>query len=486
MKWVLAAILLLLFYAMPAHAQVFAPDGTLCPIPVYGYGLVSRMVNCVQWTVLGSPDGSVPGAVNMFLLPFSAVLSKAVAAVCTLAVLFYGYKLIIIGGQTQRLTGDTVVFGLKLAAVTLFSYDFGGMFPWVLAITTDLMNAVTIYIPFISADPWCAYNVWQSMDCALDRLIGGILPGSTIITGSLGFMAGLLFGGSVGVSIALMGFWLVLFMVNAIFKAVFVYLSAIFGLMFMALISPITVPCMLFSVTRPYFEKWLRLLMGLMLQPVFLAAYVSMLLIAFEAVVFSGPNSLYAAIAGPNLVANPNFRLGYYMAYGSGAYGDMQVMPMAVAFSPGAQANWLQRSQESDTGLGGQQALAQVNPDQMNGQIGMFFDPSSPDAGLSLQVHAVSMQVLAYDRGMDFVPYVVNVALSLLQAAVLAYIFYTMQGVVPYLGTVIAGGVAGGMASLPDLSQGYDSMAGGIQERLAGRGNAAETARENVPGVGDR
>ncbi len=478
---------LLCLLPVAALAEI-CPASTFDPDYAPG-GLVVRIVHCVQWTLLGNPSVGLPGVVNSFLIPFSRALANTVAATCTLAVMLFGLKMII--GGHQRLSGDGVVLAIKIAVVMLFSYNFGNMFPALLAIMGDMMNAVSVYIPWSSS---CSGDVWQNMDCALDRLLGGILPGSTLTGGVLGILASFIFavsvqmpwvGAAVGLPLAMMGGWMVLFLIQAMFKAVYTYLNAIIGLTFMAIISPIMVPCLLFPATRLQFDKWLRLLFGLMLQPIFLVAYVSMLLIAFEAVVFSGPQSLFTAIAG-NYSTAPNFRLGNYVA-ATGAYGEVKRLPLNMILNPGEQQRMLGQSSQTDTGAFGNQAMQRVDAATLQQQNQALANNNNA-AEFYIPVNTINMDVLASFRNMDTMTYVINIVLALLQAAVMAYIFYTMQGMVPYLATTLSGGVAGGLASLPNLSQGYDNMFSGFKKRVpwGTDPDVQQAARANVPGVGDR
>ena len=85
----------------------------------------------------------------------------------------------------------------------------------------------------------------------------------------------------------------------------------------MVLVSPLFIPLILFRATKSYFARWLRLTASFIIQPIILFAYLTMLLAAFDTVVFNGPNSLYHAIAG-NAANNACFSIGSWLMGGNG------------------------------------------------------------------------------------------------------------------------------------------------------------------------
>src|SRR5690606_3294993 len=98
-------------------------------------------------------------------------------------------------------------------------------------------------------------RIWVYVDCALATLIGGILPGVSLTSGLLGFLVASLFSGATGAIIALMGFLLVVQLLVAIARAVYIYLTAYMAFSLMVVISPFFIPLILFRTTYAYFEQ---------------------------------------------------------------------------------------------------------------------------------------------------------------------------------------------------------------------------------------
>lgn len=444
--------------ADPGRPVVIA-NGVICPA---GTGIASRIIPCIQ--------GIIIWAVTAFLLPISEILSHVVAACCVLAVAFYGIN-VMLARKQPRIFADGFMLVVKVALVLTFTWNFGGMFPWIIAVIDDVLNTVSSYVVF-SMSLRCPYSIgiWERVDCALDQLIGGVLPGTTMAAGFLGFLMGCIFSGTTGLSIFLVGLGFFLTILMAIFKAIYIYLSALIGISLLVLGSPLILPTALFRVTKPYFDKWLRLLLGLMLQPIFLFAYLSLLLAAFDVVVYSGPKSLFVTIAGADAL-NQNFRIGNFMIQ-NGAYVERKELDLSLNLN----------SREMAEGLG----LPGLEQTGMFGKMGDWANDLSrrveimmnKNIGSNVPVQAVDMCRLAAIQGYVVPPckdpdtgvvapgyttYVIRVTMSLLMTAVVAYIFYIMLQVVPYLGTTLSGEVL----SMPNLGATFDKQLGGLKSKLA-------------------
>jgi hypothetical protein len=142
-------------------------------------------------------------------------------------------------------------------------------------------------------------DIWGRVDCALNTLIGSIFNPKLLLAGLLGFFVCAFISGSFGLFIALIGFAIIFVLIFALLRATYVTITAYVALALMAIISPIFITCILFGTTRAYFEKWLKLTMSFILQPIFLFAYLAMMLAAFDTVIYDGKYSVYRAIVSP-------------------------------------------------------------------------------------------------------------------------------------------------------------------------------------------
>lgn len=415
-----------------AFPVVVGADNTICPA---GNGLVERFVGCIQQ--------SISAAVMTTLAPISAFMGGVVAIACTLAILLFGFRAA--SGNQQKLTATTVTLGIKMGAVVVFTASFGEWFPTLLAVIDDLVGASSQYM-VISVTLQCPLSVgiWQRVDCALDQIVGGILPGSVLAQGMLGFVVANIFSGPIGFSIFLTSLMFIFMIINAMAKSIYLFLSAYIGIALLVVFSPLIIPLILFKVTKAKFEKWLQLLIGVMLQPLFLFAYLTMLLAAFDVVVFTGQNSLYRTIAGPAATA-PGFRMGQYMM-DTGAYVDSSAVDFSVNFNP--------REVAPAIGAGGGKFL---DGGVVARRVGIWADNLADRAKLKVgnnipvdfRVSAIDYPMLAAMQGMTFTTYSIRVVIAVFVAAMVAYILMALLDFIPYLGARISGEIM----SVPDLHQ---------------------------------
>ncbi len=337
----------------------------ICPIESYNasdpdavianhkkYGIMKRMVICVQGLVIPATYHIMNDFANDYFY-------GPIAAAMTLAVLFWGWLMVV--GKHSAPMRDAFTVALKIGCVSLFTYVLGkssiwpdGLFPVLINIVDEFSGIVTSYIGYSTSIKCAATlnqaDVWGRVDCALNTLIGGIFDPSLLLAGLFGFFVCAFISGTFGLFVALIGFACIATLVFALLRATYVTISAYVALALMAIISPIFITCVLFSVTRAYFDKWLKLTIGFMLQPMFLFAYLSMMLAAFDTVVYDGPYSIYRALVPANVigssgsfrayparnpVTNPDgeFLIGAWL-FDSGVYQEADGPAMGVGTNP--------------------------------------------------------------------------------------------------------------------------------------------------------
>lgn len=481
-------------------------DGQICP----GVGLFRRLVPCIKETLIN--------VTNEMLMPFSKFMRNAVVITCCIAVALLGALLI--GAKTSAPFKDTTVLMVKIAAVSAFTMGFAGMFGLLLDTMDSLLDIVTSKIIFsgtfkdsvilnhcpekalideVGAE--ASLRVWTAVDCALNSLIGGIFGEFTLTMGIIGFILSCLVSNTIGMMIGLMGVRLILQLMWALVRAMYIFLTSYIGVCLLVLVSPLFIPTILFQATRGYFERWLRILLSFMLQPVILFAYLAMLLTAFDLVIFSGPNSLYATIAGPTAL-EPNFLkpideggrggIGGWLMGDGGGYRKEYRSPVGVIINPeGAQktANEMNKDNKAkdagvDTGAGGMMSAMMTPTQQSNaGGVNINRRQNNPgnvlrDLGLglksandknpklnffefSLPVDAVDWNVLASQNGVtiskpdDLVAYMIRVYVAFLMALITAYVFVEMLDTLPFIGS----GLAMGSGIVDEKSMGMDGLA---------------------------
>lgn len=486
-----------------AYAYVFnysyspLSNGVVCPPSGSNVGITERVVYCVKTSVLS--------AVHYHLGALSTYVAGAVAAAISLAITVWGAMMAM--GKASAPTRDLAVLLVKIGCVLLFTANFGNLFGRILDALEYMLYLVTSFSSFSTlmschnstvtvgqlsgwnAAPEYNMHVWQRVDCVLQTLVGGVFritnapASSTLLLGFTGFLAAALFSGTAGVFIAIMGFLLIAQLLMALARAVYIYLTSYIAFAVMVLISPFFLPLMLFRATKAYFEKWLKLSMGFLLQPIFLFAYLAMLAAAFDTVIYSGNRSIARAITGEHFDqvirlpsgAYSNFSVGRSLVY-SGAYAEGSFGSFGVNVDYRSLGNAL-NIKKLDTGVMG------VIGEQVM-QAGDWVNPSSPapiyDALGNKKVFRVDMptlginwqQLACWSRGSNTcnpdtytTVYLVNLFISFIMALITCYIFIALLDFLPFVGA----GIAGESLSMPAFGTG----------RLAPPGSGALGAFKN-------
>lgn len=490
----LIAVLALLFYAPEASAAQAVIDpvnGTICPN--WG-GFTSRIINCIVTAVTNASAN--------FLLPFSFFLSRTVAACCMLAVILWGVQLAF--GKVQHAAGQSVILVIKIVLVLIFSWNFAYFFPALLSLWRWAMDVSAAYAWSSVHSPRCWWStyMWDRVDCTLDYIVGGIVPwtawdpcvggwvSSNIGFGFLGLVAASLSSGPAGLSVAIFGLAFIIMIIKAIAQSVYIFMNSVIGVCLLVIVSPLFIPLTLFKATKDRFDKWLQLMIGLILQPLFLFAYLSMLITALDVVVFSpsNPKSLYRLIGG-NAATSMNFLPGHFLMC-NGMYARVNSTGMSVNLDPTLYAGNINNMKSTGTfGDVGQWALP--NNNDVLGAI---------SAGNNMRVD-IPLGVVNYDKiaayqGISTSDLMIRMIIGMFTAMVIAYIMNTMLQFVPYLGAVVSGEVM----SVPNLGGGSlspDKLLSGAKKLFGGGGSspgdvprsgeAAEAVRQQAsPGVGKR
>jgi type IV secretory pathway VirB6-like protein len=341
-----------------AISSLSADGGAVCPDP--NTGIVTRIVACIQ--------GNVFYAVQNVLGNFIGYMSATIAALCTLAIAAWGFAMAT--GRRGAPSRDLAVLAMKIAIISLlmggginnFSYYFGALIgdgTWAnQGMMGELLNLVVGYahysnlmycprLPTATATP-SYYYAWMQVDCMLNTILGVVYSGGTLKAGFVGFLIACFLSGSVGFFIGTIGFIMIFQIIMTVCRACYIYLAAIIGLASVAIVAPIFIPLILFKATKPYYDKWLKLTIGFILQPVFVFIFLTMMLSAFDELMFDPANqySLYSVIATPSshfgaIDTDPNYGgfLGQRLMTAQSTYGPSPPLtgpatPCTAAISP--------------------------------------------------------------------------------------------------------------------------------------------------------
>jgi type IV secretory pathway VirB6-like protein len=406
-------------------------------------GLTARFVLCIQGTVIWALQRYLGNFVDDYIINLINVM-------CAFAVLLYGFM--VSTGRAQGASREGVILALKIGIVVWLvnKSAFSAIFPAIIGSIDWLLALVTEYtaVQFSGLCPYSPF-IWNRVDCALNLLIGGILPGTTIFSGFIGFVAAMLFSSGIGVAVFFFGIGIIIALLKTIFQAMFILISAYIALALLALLAPLMIPLILFRATKAYFEKWLRMMIGVILQPLFLFTYMTIFLIALDVSLFTGQFSVYRSIT-----CGATIPVGNYI-WSSGAVsersGPSALFSMNISQRPRNFEGTPQGTQSAFGGPVGNEAVKQVADPKKPFSVGSFFN-------MDLTALALDIGQLAANCNVSPLLYFVRLVLSLFTAMAVIYIFSTMLQFIPYLGTLISSDLFG----LPNLMNAFpmDKMTG--------------------------
>ena len=252
--------------------------------------------------------------------------ANGVYACMSLAVVFFGFMLAT--GGVQSVPKDTFTLLLKMTAIIFFMDNVMVVFDEFVSILSDMINEVasagsgifggTLRCPAnsvvigMSGIGIATTPVWERVDCIVDGVLGlsasalnggSGSPDPDLSRGSMAFFYHNLKSGALGLLIGLAGLYICFNLMLALFKGAYTYLIAVAVLSLMFIVGIIFMPAFLFVGTYAFFEKWYKVVLGMMLQAIILFAYLNVMMVAFDTMLFSGPNSIQklvcASSSGP-------------------------------------------------------------------------------------------------------------------------------------------------------------------------------------------
>ena len=123
-------------------------------------------------------------------------------------------------------------------------------------------------------------RIFDTLDCKISRAIG---YGPEVSVSNLFKMifAGFI-SGPLGIMIFMAGFAYAFLLFSIVIRAVQILIMSILAIILLIYISPITITCALFERTKSIFENWWKQLLGFILQPMILFAYLGLLFTVFD------------------------------------------------------------------------------------------------------------------------------------------------------------------------------------------------------------
>jgi len=130
-------------------------------------------------------------------------------------------------------------------------------------------------------------TVWDLIDC---KILNYLNLGSCkyTISGLIGIwiISAAFFVNLQGFLLSIVSFIYCLMLLLVIFKFIHIFILSMFVLTILILISPIIICFALFDYTKGIFQKWMQLIIGYILYPALLFAFVALMLATFDSVFF--------------------------------------------------------------------------------------------------------------------------------------------------------------------------------------------------------
>ena len=123
-------------------------------------------------------------------------------------------------------------------------------------------------------------RIWDTLDCKIARALG---YGPEISTPNLAKMifSGFLTGG-LGITFFFAAFAYGLMLISIVMRAIHITIMSIMAIILLIYVSPLTIVCAMFERTKGIFENWWKQMLGFILQPMILFAYVGLMLTVFD------------------------------------------------------------------------------------------------------------------------------------------------------------------------------------------------------------
>ena len=295
------------------------------------FHITSTVVGCVKDLIIKvflSPDNN-PGYVNTgFFIVIQDRLRGIVYAALVLYVALLGIK--IISSPQVPSQGEFLMFIIKFGLVVYFTTpsawyyvvngEAQGLFPTLVWASDEIgaffMNAENANDPVgmcryilggqellaqrdippssigSGVQPTIGFNnlkmtMWDLVDC---KLINYMNLGSCSY--SLGGIIGMwmvsaaFLVGAVGFLLAIVSFIYVLILLLVVFKFAHMFILAVFIIAILVLLSPIFLCFSLFQATKSIFDNWIKMILGYILYPALLFAFVALMLVTFDSIYY--------------------------------------------------------------------------------------------------------------------------------------------------------------------------------------------------------
>ncbi len=456
--FVLSLALSVFVFAGSAHADLANCDALRAKSP---WQFLGPLVDCFTapdpqmqpgdpWgTQYGPPPpatGLIPAATINFMNNMQAYFKVAASAMAVFMMSWFGLKLM--AGDVQNVKGEAFTLLFKIAGVFFFLDEapviYNDLLSVMGALNTIIGNAIT---NANGGTVFCGQaSLWQAFDCLMLILAGvagvGLIAIIILVIATVG----------TGVVILFAFVYLVVTLFFTIARFAQIYLMSVVALSLMFSLGYIFVPFLFFKHTFEYFQKWLAICLAYVLIPVVMYGYMGMTFVAIDQSIISGQYSIMKQFFSLNDVSAMN---------PADVATGLQNSPAAKITCPtnsfdGKQKNYFDTGNKTGAGCVstctprvyiGQDCVVN-NPNTKtnvgflgsggdNGISGMQYRSwycSSQNAGETC-TNSADLSYLANSQGAGKTPvqWMFDILISILVAALLIYIMYSLLGYIPDL-----------------------------------------------------
>lgn len=444
--------------------------------------MTDRIVTCFRDALLGDPDDSGDnGIAGAILKEVYTPLKGAITALIVLAIAIHGLKMQL--GMVRELAGETIMLVIKIGLIVYFLEHFMDWFPKIMAGLEELLLIITqaatpsdpdMSMSCVGINPGDEPNVWKRVDCAVG-IVFGFGTGVTMISGLVGIVVSSAFSdGTLGMTVFLSGVAVFVTLLLTVFRAVYVYLVAMIALTFLVALSPIFVPLALFQATKTYFTKWLGQMMTYLIQPVFLFAFLSMMLASFNVSVMTGDHSVAAVLFGEP-VDNYSDWQEKMEDFTATNVSTCESAPFSLNLQPAELGD--SELLSSGVGLGGASPL----PPFLTGvDIEKAFGDNAPDLIGSMKQSVDGFMNFGVSVICTDFPKKTELYYTFFGIAVLAYILYTLLQYIPTLAVDLSvSGAPVGTAKLAGMAMPFEGRVGSALSQGSQSASQAGGSMEN-------
>jgi type IV secretion system protein VirB6 len=251
---------------------------------------------------------------NNLFHTFQLGMNRTVQALLTLYIMFFGFKILLTGGEIKK--SELIMFVVKFVLVIYFSIGinangkrYDGIMTYVIPLMLYGGNELASMVMNVSMDTYgglCYYTasdypagyghmaMWDALDCRVWHYLGlqaffnffnatGSDMGSAMYTPMpfyILMLAPCIYFGWIQLALILLTFPFLV--IGVAIYTVQAYIICMICIILLSVFAPIFVPMALFDYTKGYFQSWYKLILSFGLQPMIVATFITLMFNLFD------------------------------------------------------------------------------------------------------------------------------------------------------------------------------------------------------------